>query len=397
MSLFRRKKKVKTEEFIDPELDIELEYRKKRENSREDRSFSDIEDMQYVRLHCEQVAESSRYIEELKNENMVVQSYILDIQKIENIPEPARKNLRRISEQIGTLEKKRQDFHDRTQALPRNRMSVFERYEEDFPKALTNMQNDEKYCTAVKHDMRLLEAEKISLKEDMESYSNRHVFLKNVSVVLLFVLLIVFAVFFISGELNSQGGRTLFMIVLLLSALLTGFIFILQRNAAFQFKMSEKKLVRAVCLLNKTKIKYVNIVGSVDYQHEKYGVKNAYQLGREYEAYLSDRKNSERYHNSVKELDAMVLELYKALEPLQLYDSSIWEKQYSALSNDKEMEEIRKRLEVRRKKLKEQIDYNIERIDKARNSVVEFIKKHPDKSKEIMEIVDSYDAAGNEN
>lgn len=397
MSLFRRKKKVKTEEFIDPELDIELEYRKKREASREDRSFSDIEDMQYVRLHCEQVAESSRYIEELKNENMVVQSYILDIQKIEKMPEPARKNLRRISEQIGSLEKKRQDFHDRTQALPRNRTRVFERYEEEFPKALTNMQNDEKYCTAVKHDMRLLEAEKISLKEDMESYSDRHVFLKNVSVILLVVLLVVFAVFFISGELNSQGGRTLFMIVLLLSALLTGFIFILQRNAAFQFKMSEKKLVRAVCLLNKTKIKYVNIVGSVDYQHEKYGVKNAYQLGREYEAYLSDKKNSERYHNSVKELDTMVLELYKSLEPLQLYDSSIWEKQYSALSNDKEMEEIRKRLEVRRKKLNEQIDYNIERIDKARSSVVEFIKKHPDKSKEIMEIVDSYDAVGSEN
>ena len=100
---------------------------------------------------------------------------------------------------------------------------------------------------------------------------------------------------------------------------------------------------------------------------------------------------------SIEGKDAMVLELYKALEPLQLYDSSIWEKQYSALSNDKEMEEIRKRLEVRRKKLKEQIDYNIERIEKARNSVVEFIKKHPDKSKEIMEIVDSYDAVGNEN
>ena len=88
MSLFRRKKKVKTEEFIDPELDIELEYRKKREHLKEERSFNDIEDMQYVRLHCEQVAESSRYIEELKSENMVVQSYILDIQKIENMPEP---------------------------------------------------------------------------------------------------------------------------------------------------------------------------------------------------------------------------------------------------------------------------------------------------------------------
>lgn len=391
MSLFRRKKKIKTEEFIDPELDIEYEYRKKKNHKKEDKSFKNIEDMQYVRLQCEQVAESSKYIEELKDENMVVQSYILDIQKINKMPDSGRKNLRRISEQICALEKKRQDFHDRAQALPRNRMIVFERFEDEFPKALTNMQNDEKYCTAVKHDMRLLESEKTTLKEDMESYSKRHIALKKVSIVFLIALIIVFAVFFFSGELNNQSGRTLFMVVLLLSAVLTGMIFILQRNAAFQFKLSEKKLVRAVCLLNKTKIKYVNIVNSVDYQHAKYGVKNAYQLSRDYEAYLSDKKNSERYHNSVKELDTAMLELYKELEPLKLYDVNIWETQYSALCNDKEMDEIRKRLELRHKKLKEQIDYNIERIDIAKQSVIDFIKKHPDKSKEIMEIVDSYD------
>ena len=86
-----------------------------------------------------------------------------------------------------------------------------------------------------------------------------------------------------------------------------------------------------------------------------------------------------------------MLELYKELEPLKLYDVNIWETQYSALCNDKEMDEIRKRLELRHKKLKEQIDYNIERIDIAKQSVIDFIKKHPDKSKEIMEIVDSYD------
>lgn len=391
MSLFRRRKKTKTEEFIDPELDIELEYRRKKENSRDDKSFRDIEDMQYVRVQCEQVAESSRYIEELKDENMVVQSYILDIQKIERMPEAARKNLARISEQIGNLEKKRQDFHDRPQSLSRSRMSVFEKYEDDFPKALTNMQNDEKYCTAVKHDMRLLEAEKVSLKEDMENYSGKHVLLKNISVIFLIALIVVFLIFFISGELNSRGGGTLFMVVLLLSVLLIALIFVLLRRATFQFRLSEKKLVKAVYLLNKTKIKYVNIAGSVDYQHEKYGVKNSYQLGREYEAYLSDKKNSERYHKSVKELDATFLELNKQLDSLQLYDSNIWEKQYNALNNEKEMEEIKKRLEIRRKKLKEQIEYNIERIENAKKSVIEFVKKHPDKTNEIMEIVNSYD------
>lgn len=391
MSLFRRKKKQKTEEFIDPELDIELEFSRRKENSRTDKAFKDIEDMQYVRIQCEQVAESSRYIEELKDENMIVESYIMDLQKIESLPEKNKKNLKRISEQIEKLEKKRQDFHDRPQSLSRSRTSIFEKYEEDFPKALTNLQNDEKYCTAVKHDMRLLEAEKISLKEDMESYSNRHVFLRNVLVIMLVLYVVIFAVFFASGELKSQGGQTLFMVVMLLAVFLIALVFVLQRRATSQFRLSEKKLVKAVYMLNKVKIKYVNIANSVDYQHEKYGVKNAYQLGREYEAYLSDRKNSERYHNSVKELDTTFLELYKVLDSLQLYDAAIWEKQYSALSNEKEMEDIKRRLGIRRRKLKEQIDYNIERIESAKKSVIEFVKKHPDKSKEIMEIVDSYD------
>ena len=43
------------------------------------------------------------------------------------------------------------------------------------------------------------------------------------------------------------------------------------------------------------------------------------------------------------------------------------------------------------KKLKEQIKYNLERIDKSKKYILEFVKKHPDKSDVIMEMVDSYE------
>lgn len=55
--------------------------------------------------------------------------------------------------------------------------------------------------------------------------------------------------------------------------LLVAIIFLVQRNSLYQFRLCDKKMARAVTLLNKTKIKYVNIAGSVDYQYEKYGVK----------------------------------------------------------------------------------------------------------------------------
>lgn len=88
---------------------------------------------------------------------------------------------------------------------------MFVRYENEFPKALVNLQNDEKYFQAVKHDMRMLEAEKISLKEDMKMYQDRTGKVKNGAVIFLFVILVIFVLFFVSGQLNNAGGRNLFL------------------------------------------------------------------------------------------------------------------------------------------------------------------------------------------
>lgn len=62
----RKKTKRKNQQFYDENLNIELEYEKLKKNSDEDREFKNIEDMQHVRIQCEQIAESSKYIAELK-------------------------------------------------------------------------------------------------------------------------------------------------------------------------------------------------------------------------------------------------------------------------------------------------------------------------------------------
>ena len=391
MLFFKKKKKQQKEQFITSELSGDEDYRLIREATKADRTFREIEEMQNIRTQCEQVAESSKYINELKRENAVVDSYITDIQKIESLPDELRKGIRKYSEEVLLLEKKRNDFHNKSQTLSREKYQKFEQYDDEFPKALVNLQNDEKYCNAVKHDMRILEAEKISLKEDMDTYSKREVGVRNLTIILLFSMVIVSTIFFVSGIMKTEAGKTIFMVVLAIAVLLVASVFALQRGSLYQFRLAERKLARTITLLNKVKIKYVNIYNSVDYQCEKYGVKNSYQLSREYEAYLNDKKATERYRSSTIELDDAMLGLNKVLNALNLYDASVWESQVSALSNDKEMKEIKKGLEARRKKLKEQIEYNIERIGYAKKNVIAYIKKHPERSREIMEIVDSYD------
>lgn len=391
MSLFKKKNKKKKPQFYDENLNIELEYENLKKNSGEDREFKNIEDMQHVRIQCEQIAESSKYIAELKKESLEVQKYIDDIQNIENCPENLRKKITDIAKKTEKLEKKCYDIHSREQNLSRERTAMFVRYENEFPKALVNLQNDEKYFQAVKHDMRMLEAEKISLKEDMKMYQDRTGKVKNGAVIFLFVILVIFVLFFVSGQLNNAGGRNLFFAVLFCSMLLVAIIFLVQRNSLYQFRLCDKKMARAVTLLNKTKIKYVNIAGSVDYQYEKYGVKNSYQLSREYEAFLNDKKNSEKYRESLKESDESRALLRKTLEKINLSNADLWENQYMMLADEEELLKIKNRVESRYEKLKEQIKYNLERIDKSKKYILEFVKKHPDKSDVIMEMVDSYE------
>ena len=106
MSLFKKKNKKKKPQFYDENLNIELEYEDLKKNSGEDREFKNIEDMQHVRIQCEQIAESSKYIAELKKESLEVQKYIDDIQNIENCPENLRKKITDIAEKTENLEKK---------------------------------------------------------------------------------------------------------------------------------------------------------------------------------------------------------------------------------------------------------------------------------------------------
>lgn len=395
MAFFRKKqKKQKTEKeeylFLDPQLDIEAEFRNRQKKEKHEKEFYDIEQIQYIRTQCEQIAESSKYIATLKEEYQIVNSYLSDIQIIESAKESLRREIAKTAEDILQLEAKRKKYRSEPSKLSRGSYQRFEEYEEEFPEALVSLQNDEKYLQAIKHDLRVLEAEKISLKEDRENYGLRRSNLRNISIISLIGIVAVFAIFLASGQLNN-GGEVMFMVILALVAAYVFLIYFLQRNAMYMIRITEKKIARAVTLANKTKIKYINIANSVDYQLEKYHVKNSYQLGKEYEVFLQEKSNNERYKKSANDLDESTRGLTALLTQLNLYDMNIWNAQVEALSNPKEMVEVRHGYHVRRQKLREQIDYNMDRIEDAKKAVTTFVTKHPEKAKEVMDMVDSFD------
>ena len=391
MSIFKKHKKKKEEFiYIDPDLDIEAVFRKNKISDRNDSDFREIEDMQYINTQCQLMTESDGYIEKIKGEYKELGRQMADISSIESAPDSVREDITKNASKILELREKRKSMFREKSRLTKVQSDTMERYADDFPQALVNLQNDEKYCSAVKHDMKMLEAEKASLKEDITNYGLRRGNIRNISVISLIAIAIVFIIFFASGQMESEHGMLLFMIVLTMTAILVFLIFFLQRNTLYRLKLAERKLERAVNLLNKTKIKYVNIANSVRYQRTKYHVKNSYDMGRIYETYLDEKKKAEKYKTSESALGDAMYNLDETLKGLNLFDVDFWNARADILSDKKAMEAFKKDIKKKREKMMDQIDYNKGRIEDARENIMKFVDDHPDQADKVMKVLDSF-------
>lgn len=56
--------------------------------------------------------------------------------------------------------------------------------------------------------------------------------------------------------------------------------------------MAERSQNRAIVLLNKVKLKYINVANAVDYACEKYHVKSAGELENQWQYYLERSRNA---------------------------------------------------------------------------------------------------------
>ena len=80
----------------------------------------------------------------------------------------------------------------------------------------------------------MLEAEKLSLKEDIKDYEGRRVVIRNISIISLIGICIVFGIFIATGQITGDEGVTLFMIVLLMATIFVLMILLLVRNTAYR-------------------------------------------------------------------------------------------------------------------------------------------------------------------
>lgn len=164
-------------------------------------------------------------------------------------------------------------------------------------------------------------------------------------------------------------------------------IFAKQQEERKELRYQERKMNRAISLLNKAKVRYVNIRTSIDYQHLKYGVESAYELNHIWGIYLEMKRERELYRNSSKELHDAETELIAILSDFQLLDPRIWVHRSAALLDEREMVEVRHDLNVRRQKLRKNMEYNKQVAENTGKSIQDFAKMNSGYANEIMSLV----------
>lgn len=352
-------------------------------------SKSDIE--KFIKSQCDILNETSKYIEEAKNEYTVVTSYFSDIQLIESAPETLKKNMTKLAETISNLSVDRRIFRSSERKISNNTYTIMERIEPEMPGALIQMQNYESYFQTVKNDVKILEGEQKALRYDARDLIKKQKNIRMVSLLSILSFVLVFIIFIALTLVSEEESNYLFLTVIGLAAMFAGGLFAYLKNIERQVEVTEIKLNKATNLLNKAKIKYINGANTLDYSYSKYSVKSSYQLSRQFEAYLEEKRQKEKLSKLTDDLNSAEVKLELILKGLQLYDPHIWLAQVKALVNPKEMVEVRHGLSIRRQKLRMQIEYNMNRVEEVKQEIKGLTISNPEFTDEVLRIIENYE------
>ena len=347
---------------------------------------------EYVKGCLEQIAEASKELENLQFEYNMVTSYLKDMEEIEALPEEEKEILRESAKKISLLENQQSGYRERKKRMNEEQFRQMERMEDDVQEGCKKLSEAENYQDLIKRDLRRLDGEKQAymyrkgeLKRTLEDTRAMAVVCSTAVVICILILMIMQFGF----EMNTKMG---YFAAAALGAVSITAIFVKHNNSVIELSGVENAIGRLIRLQNTVKIRYVNNTNLLDYLYLKYKVSSAGELSKNWQQYVEEKEEREKYKQAERELDRYQKDLLHELRRYQVKDPMVWLHQIPALLDKKEMIEIRHSLIIRRQSLRRRMDYNKEVIaGKAQAEIKDLVEKYPKYAKEILSIVDEYE------
>jgi hypothetical protein len=380
-TLIRRKKQKDEEEVSD--FGVKTEKPISRFNS-------DSERLTFIRDNCEQITECLRQIEEAKMEYQAVTSYLTDIQKIDMVPIEQRGSMEDAAKNIYNLTQERNKLKNKSSILTDSQYRLLEQYEPVILKDLARIISSEEYLVKIEQDMKKLEKERRKLDHEQEDITNKQSFLKGMATVISVMVAILFLMFLVLSSITEANYTIPFMMTVLMGMLSALYIILEARKNQINIRLVQSKLNRQIILANKVKIKAVNNRNYLDYEYSKYNVENGDQLKLYWEEYVKIKEENRKYLKNTQLLDFHNNELIRELKKFGVADAEIWIFQPLAILDNKEMVEVRHRLNIRRQKLRERIDLNAKQKEDALNEIKAIMEKYPELAHEGEKLLRRY-------
>lgn len=419
---FRKKKKKERERKRDAaeviNVGVDEAVRKKQaeqENKREEIVLEDytpvievdsdeiktetVHEMQYttqdflelLKENCEQIDELRRFNENAKIEYQAVSDYLSDVQKVDWMETKERKLLNDAANKLLQLTKEKERYQKREITTSNPCFRSIRMHEGQMMDELKQMRENEDYRKLIKNDMRQLEAEKAALRYEYDSLPAKQRELKKITIVMAAIVLSLFVLFFALEQGLQQNMKLPFIMTVVMAAGIVTYVFYEAYHNRYERSALEKKLNRAIQLLNKVKIKYINNTSTLDYSYSKYNVKSSMELEYLMKEY-SRAKEAERTYESNR--DRFVHYRDKILDLLtfhEVQDAEIWLHQLTVLVNKEEFAEMKDSLEARKQRLVDRMNDNAKQKDQCFEHMHQVIAEKPELKDALLQLMNEYD------
>lgn len=344
----------------------------------------------YVTECCQSIKEVDQQIKKIRDEYQNVTDYLKDIQKIDRVVGEERIKLNEYARSIVRLNRERSQYKNRNLEISDAAIRRLELYDTDLVAEIRGMYAAETYQKALDGDLKMLHEEKGKLREEKKEIVEKQNSLKGMAKVLTALIISLFVLFVVIYYALKADMTLPYLGTVFLAAVSATVIFLESNRNHRDMLIADRKMDKAISLLNRVKIKCVNNLNLLEYNKEKFGVKDAADFEHLWQEYCKAKEYERKFKENTEQLHYYNEKLLDFLKEQELKDCEIWLGQVIAITDDREMVEIRHRLNGQRQKLREQIAYNqnvqrglVEEID-------HMIAEHPENKKEIMEVVKPY-------
>lgn len=343
-----------------------------------------------VAYKCDQIVDATYQMEDLRVEYDMVTSYFTDIQLIESLPQNVRKEITDIAKKISFLESETTKFLHSDDRISDENFRLIQGLEKNLSEIFGQLKELEDMDLKIKRDMKHLEGEKNTQEYLQDSIEHRQGKLRIFMIIFGTVSALVVVTLALVGMLADLNMIIPVLIILLVVVSMAAVGVVTYRKLSYEYKMSELRENRAINLLNKVKIKFINNTSTLDYLYSKYNVKSLRELEYLYDQYLLMVDEVRKYQQSAGNLREYSDALTKLLFSHGIKDPDIWAKQSAALIDDREMVEVKHSLNVRRQKLREQIAYNEDLRLKGLRDIKELLSVNPDLRAQVKRELEVY-------